>query len=194
MSTKLAVCFVRALTYVPRKGSKGQVQEKHLFTQSPSHIWTVFKRIWYIPSSYVIVREHNVVFLFRHVSTRTGTTTVLSTSLGKTFFCLAFYFRWKLFALIGHILAEIIFLFCFCVLFSSIYTKIKFTAKSWSDLCNFYSKVSFWKFCLRKYVYFSLLNLNYWCFTTILRKNEQEELVENMALNYLPYRFLHDVA
>ena len=24
-------------------------------------------------------------------------------------------------------------------------------AKSWSDLCNFYSKVIFWNFCLRKH-------------------------------------------
>ena len=41
--------------------------------------------------------------------------------------------------------------FLFSVLFSNIYSKIKFTAKNWSDLCNFYSKVIFWSFCLRKY-------------------------------------------
>ena len=29
--------------------------------------------------------------------------------------------------------------------------KIKVTAKSWSDLCNFCSKVIFWNFCQRKY-------------------------------------------
>ena len=29
--------------------------------------------------------------------------------------------------------------------------KIKFMTKNWSDLCNFYSKVIFWNFCLRKY-------------------------------------------
>ena len=66
-------------------------------------------------------------------------------------FCLAFYFKWKYFVLIDHILSETIRLFCFCVLFSNIFTKIKVTAKSWSDLCNFYSKVIFWNFCLRKY-------------------------------------------
>ena len=31
------------------------------------------------------------------------------------------------------------------------YAKIKFIAKNWSDLCNFYNKVIFWNFCLRKY-------------------------------------------
>ena len=48
-------------------------------------------------------------------------------------------------------LSETICLLCFCVLFSNIYTKIKFAAKSWSDLCNFYSTVMFLNFCLRKY-------------------------------------------
>ena len=40
---------------------------------------------------------------------------------------------------------------CFCVLFTNICTKIKLTTKSWSDLCNFYSKVIFWNSCLKKY-------------------------------------------
>ena len=69
----------------------------------------------------------------------------------KDVFCLVFYFRWKYFVLIDHILSETICLFCFCVLFSNIYTKIKFTDKSWSDPCIFYSIVIFWNFCLRKY-------------------------------------------
>ena len=69
----------------------------------------------------------------------------------KDVFCLAFYFKWKYFVLTDHILSETICLSYFCVLFSNIYTEIKFTAKSWSDLCNFYSKVIFWNFCLRKY-------------------------------------------
>ena len=69
----------------------------------------------------------------------------------KDIFCLAFYFKWKYFVLIDHILSETICLFCFCALFSNIYPKIKFMAKNWSDLCNFYSKVSFWNSCLRKY-------------------------------------------
>ena len=69
----------------------------------------------------------------------------------KDVFRLAFYFKWKAFVLTDHILSETICLFNFCVLFPNIYTKIKFTAKSCPDLCNFYSKVIFWKFCLRKY-------------------------------------------
>ena len=69
----------------------------------------------------------------------------------KDVFCLAFYFKRKYFVLNDHILSETICLFCFCILFSNIYTKIKVAAKSWSDLCNFYSKVIFWNFCLRKH-------------------------------------------
>ena len=69
----------------------------------------------------------------------------------KDVFCLAFYFKGKYFVLIDHILSETICLLGFCVLFSNIYTKIKVTAKNWSDLCNFYSKVIFWDFCQRKY-------------------------------------------
>ena len=69
----------------------------------------------------------------------------------KDVFCLAFYFKWTSFVLTDHILSETICLFYFCVLFSNIYTKIKFTAKSWSDLYNFNSKVIFWNFYLRKY-------------------------------------------
>ena len=72
--------------------------------------------------------------------------TVLSTSLGKTFFAWRFIFNANIFVLVDHILLETICLLCFCVLFSNIYTKIKVTAKSWSDLCNFYSKVIFWNF------------------------------------------------
>ena len=104
----------------------------------------------------------------------------------KDVFCLAFSLKWKYFVLIDHILSEIICLFCFCVLFSNIYPKIKFIAKNWSDPCNFYSKVIFWNFCLRKYFYFSLLNLNYWYFTTILWKFQNSP-------SYLPYKFLHNL-
>ena len=75
------------------------------------------------------------------VCTEETSTTVLSTSLGKTF-CLAFYFKRK-FVLIDYILSETICPFCFCVLFSNIYCKIKFTVKNWSDLRNLYSKVIF---------------------------------------------------
>ena len=75
--------------------------------------------------------------------------TILSTSLGKIF-CMAFQFKCHYFALTDHILTETICFFCFCVLFSYIYPKIKFTAKNWSDLCNFYSKVFFFKFLSKK--------------------------------------------
>ena len=48
-------------------------------------------------------------------------------------------------------------------------------------------------FCLSKYFYFSLLNLNYWCFTTILwnfsENIEQVELVENLPQITYPTGF-----
>ena len=116
----------------------------------------------------------------------------------KDIFCLVFYFKWKSFVLTDHILSETICLFYFCVLFSNIYTKIKFTAKSWSDLWNFYSKVIFLEI-LSKKIFFTFL-----CWIWIIdvsqqycenfRKIEQVELVENLAPSYLPYRFLHDLA
>ena len=68
---------------------------------------------------------------------------VLSTSHEKMFvcfffffFCLAFYLKCIYFVPFDHILSEIICPFCFCVLISNIYLRIKFTAKNWSDLCN----------------------------------------------------------
>ena len=44
----------------------------------------------------------------------------------KDVFRLAFYLKWKYFVLNDHILSETICLFCFCVLFSNMYPKIKF--------------------------------------------------------------------
>ena len=116
----------------------------------------------------------------------------------KDVFCLAFYFKWKYFVLIDHILSETICLLCFCDLFSNIYTKIKVTAKNWSDLFNFYSKAIFLDFLSNK-IFFTFL-----CWIWIIdvlqqngenfRKIEQVELVENLAPSYLPYKFQHDLA
>ena len=63
-------------------------------------------------------------------------------SIGKTFFvCLfffffAFYFKWNLFFFFFFLFFcfFVFFFFCFRVLLSNIYPKIKFTAKTWSDL------------------------------------------------------------
>ena len=107
----------------------------------------------------------------------------------KDVFCSAFYFKWKYFVLVDHILSETICLLCFCVLFSNIYTKIKVTAKSWSDLCYFYSNVIFFTFLC----WIWLIDiLRQYCEN--FRKIEQVELVENLAQSYLPYRFRHDLA
>ena len=91
-------------------------------------------------------------------------TTVLLTSLGKKFFCLVFYFKWKYCVLTDHIISETIYIFCFCVLFSNIYPKIKFKVKSWSDLCNFYSKVILLNFCLRKFFLVFFAEFELWMF------------------------------
>ena len=47
----------------------------------------------------------------------------------KDVFCLVFYFKWKYFVLIDHILSETVCLLFFCVLFSNIYTKLKLRPK-----------------------------------------------------------------
>ena len=71
---------------------------------------------------------------------------------GRRFF-LAFYFKGKHCVLNDHIISETICVFCFCVLFSNIYPKIKFTAQNWSYLYNFILKALFlfFYFCLIKY-------------------------------------------
>ena len=81
---------------------------------------------------------------------------VLSTSLGKTVFAWCFILKENiLFWSIISYQKQFVF-FCFCVLFSNIYPKIKFMAKNWSDLCNFYSKVIFLEFLSEK-VFFNFL-------------------------------------
>ena len=72
----------------------------------------------------------------------------------KDVFCLAFYFEWKYFDLVGHILSETICLFCFCVLFSNWYPKTKFTAINWPDRFNSYSKLIFRILYVRNYFSF----------------------------------------
>ena len=84
--------------------------------------------------------------------------------------------------------------FCFCVLFSNMYPKIKLMAKNWSDLCNFYSKVIFLEFLIKKIVFMFLcriwiIDVSQYCEN--FRKNDQAELVENLSPSYLTYRFLH---
>ena len=67
----------------------------------------------------------------------------------------------KMFCSDDHILSKTVCLFCFCVLLSNMYLKIKFFAENWSDLCNFYSQVIFLDFMSKKIFYFSLQSLNH---------------------------------
>ena len=81
---------------------------------------------------------------------RMGTiTTVLLTSLGKTFFAWRFILNENILFWMT-IFYQKPFVISVCVLFSNIHPKIKFMANNWSDLCNFYSKVIFLNFWLRK--------------------------------------------
>ena len=70
-------------------------------------------------------------------------------------------------------------------------------AVNWSDLCNFYSKVIFWNFCLRKYFLLFFVEFELLMFhnntVKISEKIEQEELVENLPPSFLPNRFLHNL-
>ena len=73
------------------------------------------------------------------------------------------------------------------------FPKIKFIAKNWFGLYNFYSKVTIWNFCLRKYVLLFLAEFELLMFhnniVKISEKIEQAELVENLPPSYLLYRF-----
>ena len=104
----------------------------------------------------------------------------LSDITWKDVFCLAFYYKWKYFVLIDHILSETICLFCFCVLFSNIYPKIKFTAKNWSDLCNFYSKMIFWIFCRRNIFLLFFVEFELLIFHNNIVKNSEKLNKENL--------------
>ena len=71
-------------------------------------------------------------------------------------------------------------------------------AKSWSDLCNFYSKVIFWNVCLRKYflIFFAEFELLmfYNDIVKISEKLNKWDWLKILAPSYLPYRLLHDLA
>ena len=102
----------------------------------------------------------------------------------KDIFCLAFYLKRKKNVLIEHILSGTIWLFCFCVLFSNLYLKIEFTAKHWSDLCNYDHSSDFLEFSPGKI----------FCeYCENFRKIEPMEFVENLPQIYLPYRLLHNL-
>ena len=87
----------------------------------------------------------------------------------KDLFCLAFYFKWK--SLFWQTISyQKPFVFSVSVFCSQIFTLNLNVQPKVGLTYALYSKVIFSNFFLRKYFYFSLLNLNYWCFTTILWK------------------------
>ena len=109
------------------------------------------------------------------------------------FFCLAVYFKWwKYFVLIDRILTKTICLRCFCVLFLNIYPKVKFAAKTLSDLWNFYSKVIFFFFFyLRKYLLLSFTDFQLLIFHNIV--NISENLNKwNLLKTCLQFRYPTD--
>ena len=79
------------------------------------------------------------------------------------------------------------------------YPKIKFKAKHWSDLCNFYTKVIFVEFISERIFFFLIFFAEFKSLmfhnniVKISEKNEQAELVENVPPSSLPYIFLHNL-
>ena len=135
------------------------------------------------------------------IQLRPAVLTVL-TSLGRTFFFFFFFFfllAWR-FILNENILFWLTlsyqkpFVFSASMLCFQIFTLIlNLRPKIGLTYAISIVKWYFLYFCLSKYFYFSLLNLNYWCFTTILwkfsEKIEQVELVENLPQITYPTGF-----
>ena len=144
-----------------------------------------------------------MIMSFRHSSER------------RFFFIYLFILNKKYFVLLDQILSETICLSYFCFSFSNIYLNLKFTAKNWSDPCNFYSKVFCFVFCFvlffcffvffcfllfgcfgyfiwENIFRFSLLIFNHWYFTTILW---QFKIIWTNETYWKPvyrlYQFLH---
>ena len=115
--------------------------------------------------------------------------TVLLNISQTDFFCLVFYLKWNYFVLIDHILSKNICLFCFCVLFSKMYPKIKFMAKNWSDLCNFYNKVIFWNSYLRKYFLLFFAEFEFLVFHNNIVKIPEKLNKQNLLKICLPVTY-----
>ena len=124
--------------------------------------------------------------------------TVLSTSLGKTFFSWRFILNENNLVWLT-ISCQIPFVFYVSVFYSQIFTqRLKLRPKVGLTYAISIVKWFFWNFCLRKYFLlffaeFELLTF-YNNIVKISEKIEQVELGENLAPSYLPYRFLHDLA
>ena len=89
-----------------------------------------------------------------------------------------FFFAWRFilnetFVLIDHILSKTICRFSFCVLFSNMYPKIKFIAKHWSNLCNFYSKVIFLEFLSETFFLLFFVEFEFLMFHNIVKISEK---------------------
>ena len=60
------------------------------------------------------------------------------------------------------------------------YHKIKFTAKNWSELCKFYSKVIFFNFRLRKYFLLFFAEFNWLMLHNIIVKISEKLNKQNL--------------
>ena len=143
----------------------------------------------------VIQEVTKVFFLVKHCKNMADLTLCVRHHLERYYeYLLAFYFKYKYFVLIDHILSETTCLFCFCVLFLNMYPKIKFTAKLWSDLCNIYSKVIFfsdvfvWEIIFTFLCWIWIINVSQQ-YCENFRKIEQAELVENLPPSTYPTDF-----
>ena len=122
-------------------------------------------------------------------------TTVLSTSSGKTFFAWRFILNENILFWLT-IFYQKPFVFSVSVFCSQICTlKLNLSPKIGLTYAISIVKWFFGIFVLVNIFYFSLLDLKYWCFRTIvwkIRKIEQVKLIENLPPSYLPHKFLHN--
>ena len=129
-------------------------------------------------------------------NSNTCSSTVLSTSLGKTFFAWRFILNENILFWLT-ISYQKPFVFPISVLCSQIFTLIlNIRPKVGLTYAISIVKWFFGIFVVGNIFYFSLLKiidvLQQYCEN--FRKIEQVELVKNLAPSYLPYRFLHDLA
>ena len=173
-------------------------------------LWRNKKNIYLIPTllsrpiGYVSISSFcTVICFFLHSSlflSFLSSATVLSTSLGKTFFAWHFILNENILFWLT-IFYQKPFVFSVSV-FCSLMSTLKFNLRPKIGLTYAISIVKwvcffcFVFFIWENILYFSLLNSNYWCFTTVLwkfQKNWTSRTCWKSASKCLLYRILHNL-
>ena len=158
--------------------------------------------MWTKYESYIL-HTSAVMYTFQNLNTAVNDKVwldldlVLLTSLGKTVFAWRFILNQNILFWLT-ISYQKPFVFSVSVFCSQIFTlKLNLRWKIGLTYAISIVKWFFEIFVRENIFYFSLLNLNYWCFTTILWKFQKKWTSRTswkLAPRYLPYRFLHDLA